>query len=333
LATANSYQRRSDNVFNYGAIMSLTVLSLFDGMSCGQLALQRANIKYDRYFASEIDKNAIKLTQSHYPNTIQLGDVRQIKAENLPIIDLLIGGSPCQGFSTAGKGLNFKDPRSKLFFEFVRLLKECQPRYFLLENVVMKKEWLNIISSHLNVIPIKINSALVSAQNRVRYYWTNIPNIKQPKDKYIYLQDILEDDYFSDRDKSYAIDMHYFKGSNLKRYFFRSSRQIVFENENYYNSIVKDITIINNTIKKWRILSVIECERLQTVPDTYTDFVSNTQGLKLLGNGWTVDVITHIFKNLNGNPEPKFRNSNVLIKWHELNTKVSEFHKMIKNRK
>src|SRR5690606_18870286 len=167
----------------------INVLSLFDGMSCGQIALERAGIKVNNYFASEIDKHAIKVTQHNYPNTIQLGDVTQVKGEDLPKIDLLIGGSPCQGFSFAGKQLNFEDPRSKLFFEFVRLLKECNPKYFLLENVVMKKEFEQVITEHLGVEPIKINSALVSAQNRERLYWANFP-IEQPKDKGIKLIDI-----------------------------------------------------------------------------------------------------------------------------------------------
>jgi len=168
------------------------VLSLFDGMSCGQIALNRAGISYGKYYASEIDKHAIKVTQHNYPDTIQLGSVTEIKGTDLPQIDLLIGGSPCQGFSFSGKQLNFDDPRSKLFFEFVRLIKECKPKYWLLENVVMKKEFEQVITEHLGVEPIKINSALVSAQNRERLYWANFP-IEQPSDKGIKLIDILED--------------------------------------------------------------------------------------------------------------------------------------------
>ena len=142
----------------------MNVLSLFDGMSCGQIALQKLGIQVDNYFASEIDKHAIKVAKHNFPNTVHLGDVTQVKASDLPKIDLLIGGSPCQGFSFAGKQLNFEDPRSKLFFEFVRLLKECKPEYFLLENVRMKKDYQDIISEHLGVEPILINSALMSAQ-------------------------------------------------------------------------------------------------------------------------------------------------------------------------
>ena len=169
------------------------VLSLFDGMSCGQIALNKLGIQYENFYSSEIDKHPMKVTQHNFPNTIQIGDVTQIKGENLPKIDLLIGGSPCQGFSFSGKGLNFEDPRSKLFFEFVRLVKETNPRYFLLENVKMKKEYEQVITDYLGVEPIEINSSLVSAQNRVRLYWTNIPNIQQPEDRGIGLTDILED--------------------------------------------------------------------------------------------------------------------------------------------
>jgi DNA (cytosine-5)-methyltransferase 3A len=162
-------------------------------MSCGQIALNRAGIKYENYFASEIDKYAIKVTQHNYPNTIQLGSVIDVKGSDLPKIDLLFGGSPCQGFSFAGKQLNFEDPRSKLFFEFVRLVKECNPTYFLLENVKMKKEYQDIITEHLGVEPIEINSNLVSGQNRKRIYWTNIPNVTQPNDKCILLKDIVHE--------------------------------------------------------------------------------------------------------------------------------------------
>ena len=171
----------------------MNVLSLFDGLSCGQIALNRADIKYDNYYASEIDKHAIKVTQHNYPNTIQLGSVTEIKGSDLPQIDLIIGGSPCQGFSFAGKQLNFDDPRSKLFFEFVRLKNELNPKYFLLENVVMKQEFQDVITEYLGVKPIKINSKLVSAQTRERLYWTNIPNVKEPEDCGITLSDILED--------------------------------------------------------------------------------------------------------------------------------------------
>ena len=174
----------------------MNILSLFDGMSCGQIALNRAGIKYNQYFASEIDKHAIKVTQHNYPSTIQLGDVCAVKGYTLPQIDLLLGGSPCQGFSIAGTGLNFEDPRSKLFFEYVRILNELRETNpdvrFLLENVRMKKEWQDVISEALGVQPIYINSAIVSAQTRKRLYWTNIEGVTQPVDKGLLLKDVLE---------------------------------------------------------------------------------------------------------------------------------------------
>ena len=172
----------------------MNVLSLFDGMSCGQIALNKLGIKYDNYFACEIDKYAMQVTQHNYPNTIQIGDVQFVTKETFGThkIDLVIGGSPCQGFSFAGKQLNFEDPRSALFFEFVRLVKELKPKYFLLENVKMKKEYQDVITQYMGVEPIEINSALVSAQNRRRLYWTNIPNVGQPEDKGIVLKDIIE---------------------------------------------------------------------------------------------------------------------------------------------
>jgi len=172
----------------------INVLSLFDGLSCGNIALERAGIKVNNYFASEIDKWAIQIANKNYPSIIQLGDVTKFDETKLPKIDLLIGGSPCQGFSFAGKQLNFDDPRSKLFFVYVYMLKQLKPKYFLLENVRMSKQSQDVISEHLGVQPIKINSSLVSAQNRVRLYWTNIPNVTQPEDKGILLKDIFLDD-------------------------------------------------------------------------------------------------------------------------------------------
>ena len=170
----------------------MNILSLFDGMSCGRLALDRLGIKVDKYYASEIDKYAIQVSSANYPDIIQIGDVCDVKGEDYPDIDLVMAGSPCQGFSFAGNQLAFDDPRSALFFEFVRILKEVKPKYFLLENVKMKKEFLDVISEHVGVEPILINSALVSAQNRLRYYWTNIPGVEQPEDRGIVLRDILE---------------------------------------------------------------------------------------------------------------------------------------------
>jgi len=265
---------------------SVNVLSLFDGMSCGKIALDRANISVGEYFASEIDKYAIKVSNANYPDITHVGDVVKLSEmlavfpETLGKIDLLIGGSPCQGFSFAGKQLNFDDPRSKLFFEFVKIKNLLKPKYFLLENVKMKKESQDVISEIMGVEPIEINSSLVSAQNRKRLYWTNIPGVVQPEDKGILIKDMLEYGVV-DRDKSFCLDANYFKGGNLKQYFEKHRRQLVFNEDGDY-----------------RKLTPLECERLQTVPDNYTAHVSNTQRYKMLGNGWTVDVIAHIFKNM-----------------------------------
>ena len=190
----------------------MNVLSLFDGMSCLQIALKKAGIKVDKYFASEIDKYAMKVTQANFPETIQVGNVEFVTKEMLNNkIQILAGGSPCQGFSFAGKQLNFEDPRSKLFFEFVRLLKECNPKYFLLENVKMKKEYEDIITEYLGVKPIAINSELFSAQDRKRIYWTNINLNELPKENKLIVEDILEEDvdtkYFIDPKRSVIISI------------------------------------------------------------------------------------------------------------------------------
>lgn len=293
----------------------MNILSLFDGISCTQVALSRLGIKYN-YYASEIDKYAIKITQKNYPNTIQLGDIRNISSKQLPQIDLVVGGSPCQGFSIAGKQLNFKDERSKLFYEYLRLVRECNPTYFLLENVVMKKEYRDVISKELGVEPICINSALVSAQNRNRLYWTNIKNIEQPVDKNIKLKDILVEGYVN-RDKSYCIDANYFKGTNLATYIYKGKRQLVFKDYKSYLDQIgslgngqdfrvygvnkKSVTLAASGQKGYylvdkiiRKLTPVECERLQTLEDNYTKGISNTQRYKCLGNAFTVDVVKHI---------------------------------------
>ena len=267
----------------------INVLSLFDGISCGQIALERAGIKVSNYFASEIDKNAIKVTQHNYPSTIQLGSVIDVKAENLPKIDLLIGGSPCQGFSFMGNQLNFDDPRSKLFFEYLRLLKECNPTYFFLENVKMRREYQDTISKELGVEPILIDSGLVSAQHRERLYWTNISNITQPNNKNILLKDILESDIlFSENDKVWTYNADKPSKQNKKAKCLRACA----------GGITKGIGVYSADNKLWRKMTPIECERLQTVPDNYTKSISNNQRYKSLGNCWTVDLITHIFSFL-----------------------------------
>jgi len=405
-------------------------------MSCGQIALDQLGIPIETYYASEIDKYAIQVTQANYPNTIQVGDVTKLDPKDFADVDLIMGGSPCQGFSFAGKQLAFDDPRSALFFEFIKLLKAIKPKYFLLENVRMKKEFLDIISQEVSkcypeidfgISPILINSSLLSAQSRQRYYWTNIPNIQQPEDRGIVLRDILEDSYDSERDKSYCIDANYFKGASVEQYKKKSRRQLVSKpkqvgmaqtttqkkiERNKRNLDEKAVPLLASTYKgignngttlvpnkpkqvgvaadinghdilkrfyspegksptlntmgggnrepkvvmggafrgraynkegkrmdrdgvsvanktkqmlelrkdhksnaittvykdsvavsedlTWRKLTPLECERLQTVPDNYTNHVSNTQRYKMLGNGSTIEVIKHILKYING---------------------------------
>jgi DNA-cytosine methyltransferase len=287
----------------------MNVLSLFDGMSCGQIALNQLGFKVDNYFASEIEPASMKVTKHNFPNTIHIGDVTKVKGSELPKIDLLIGGSPCQGFSFAGKQLNFNDERSVLFFEFVRLLKETNPKYFLLENVKMKQESEDVISEYLGVKPIIINSSLVSAQNRIRLYWTNIPNITLPEDKGILLRDVIYDDsykVFTDIriTNTKKKTKNYVKWDlSGKQYWSQQDRAYYKEGKictlpkaqpsNKLNILLdyeKDI---------YRRLHPIEAERCQTVPDNYTDCVPTNKRLEMLGNGWTVDVIKHIFRNMN----------------------------------
>ena len=374
----------------------MNVLSLFDGMSCGQIALNKLGIKYDKYFAAEIDKYAMQVTQHNFPDTVQLGDVQFVTKETFGNnnIDLLVGGSPCQGFSFAGKQLNFDDPRSALFFEFVRLLKELKPKYFLLENVKMKKESQDIISKYLGCEPIEINSSLVSAQTRKRLYWTNIPNVSQPEDKGVVLRDVIESGYVDKRmvnegkshcltarypgavwwnsierrqrtmisleqvddklrhpeatKKGYAeagedegLDLTFPKSKTrrgramkdksncltaasqemgvvtcdmvasqgkepIKEDIEKGSCLLARDYKGFGNQAQTGVRLIDGDKKlSWRKLTPLECERLQTVPDGYTlvmeddkQKVSNSQRYKMLGNGWTIDVITHILKNM-----------------------------------
>lgn len=375
----------------------IAVLSLFDGMSCWRLALERAWIPVRRYFASEIDKYAIQIATKNFSDIHQIGDAEwvevfytltwgidhwyRIKSEWSYYrlwswwLDLLIGGSPCQWFSNAGKGMNFNDPRSKLFFEFVRILNEAKPRYFLLENVKMKKEWQNIISEHLfGIQPVEIDSALVSAQRRKRLYrvWKRNEDwsysqvvIRQPEDKGILMKNILQDKVA----KKYMLSEQLVNGFLNKSSVFRDRFKITSPDEkgaclttnnqgsyitqsyilcninpsgngqnwNVYSSEGKSPTLTTNKgewpkilqlprgANKWGIfekktptlssnsrsynnllhdgyclrrLTPIECERLQTLPDNYTEWVSNSQRYKMLGNGWTVDVIAHIFREM-----------------------------------
>lgn len=318
----------------------MKVLSLFDGISAGQLALQRAGIAVDAYYASEIDKYAISVTQNNFPDTIQLGDVTKWREWDIPWgeIDLVIGGSPCQGFSFAGKQLNFDDPRSALFFVFVdichRVADDNPKMRFMLENVRMKKEYQDVISGYFGVEPIAINSSLVSAQNRYRLYWTNIPNVTQPEDKGILLRDIILDGYVDDRmvsnGKSHCITARYQGAVAWNSIERRQRTMIATGNSRLDQTLTKHADNIdqplitdsyNKTIHKeksmtitarvggscmyhvvdsmsFRKLTPIECERLQTFPDNWTEGISDTQRYKALGNSWTVDVVAHIFKNL-----------------------------------
>jgi len=390
--------------------MGIKVCSLFDGCSGTQMALKNLGVEVDQYFSSEIDKYAMQVTQKNFPETIQLGDITDIKGKDLPKIDLIVGGSPCQGFSFAGKQKAFKDERSALFFEFIRLLKEIKPKYFLLENVVMKKEFQQVITDEVSKIypqssngslfgiePIMINSAKLSAQNRKRLYWTNIPNVEQPEDLGIVLKDVLEVDTnekptknternlrhtkFPD-EKSLTCLASMYKGAgnngmtlvplktyntpkqvgvaadinghdSLKRVYSENgksptlttmggghrepkvavtsyrevrtekakeerkrikketgkdhtpfrSKELIPRDDGKVGAVTpslnKDHTIsVKEEELTWRKLTPLECERLQTLPDNYTEGVSNTQRYKMIGNGFTIKVIEHILGNM-----------------------------------
>ena len=321
----------------------MRVVSLFDGMACGYEALKRAGITPSLYYAAEIDKYAIQIAKKNHPWIIHMGDVTQWREWNIDWskIDLLIGGSPCQGFSFAGKQLAFDDPRSKLFFVYVDILnhiKSLNPNVkFLLENVKMKKEYLAVISEQVGVAPVFINSALVSAQNRQRYYWANW-EFEQPEDKGILLKDILEThgvgtiknlgEYDERNDKAMCIDANYHKGVDnhgqstmikggriTGRFLIDGVRQDgkmdsvaglttqrleVREDDksNCISTVQKDSIVVQVDELHYRKLTPIECERLQTLPDRYSEGVSNTSRYRMLGNGWTCDVVAHIFRSL-----------------------------------
>lgn len=330
----------------------MNILSLFDGMSCGQIALNELGIHIDAYYASEIDKFAIKQTQHNFPNTIQLGDVEKWQEWQIDWkgIDLVLAGSPCQGFSFAGKQLAFNDPRSKLFFVFIDILnhlKKCNPDIkFLLENVDMKRSHMKVISDYCGVFPANINSNLVSAQNRNRWYWTNIrtkqiglfgeihSDISQPKDRGILLRDILETDvdekyYLSDKGLAYLIShkennqnkgngfgASYSDGSGkcntlLSRYYKDGKEQLIIQRARGFNKggLHKDKSPTLSTCSwqqnnlladecRVRKLTPKEVSRLQTIPEKYEWIVSDTQIYRMCGNGWTVEVIKHILKEL-----------------------------------
>ena len=308
----------------------MNVLSLFDGIAGARVALERADIRVDAYYASEIDKYAIAVAKYNFPDIVHLGDVRELSGKSFSKIDLLIGGSPCTDISIANtKGKGLKGEKSGLFWEFHRLLNEIKPKYFLLENVAsMKKRDKEIITDALGLEPILINSALVSAQQRKRLYWTNIKVKGLPEDKKIYLKDILEDG-FTDRDKSLCLTATYMNAIP-KDYFIKGQRQLVFnkpvrvgiignggQGNRIYSIDGKSICLSANSggkgsktglylIKDYvRKLTPVECERLQTFPDNYTHYgifdgkvkpISNTQRYKMLGNSFTVDVVAWILR-------------------------------------
>jgi site-specific DNA-cytosine methylase len=275
--------------------MGKTVLSLFDGIACARVALERVGIDVSQYFASEVDEYAIKVANKNWPDIVQIGDITKLNTDDLPRIDLLVGGSPCQSLSTSGKQGGFGGT-SGLFYEYLRVFKELRAKnpdlLFLLENVKMKKEWEEVITAEMGADPILINSSLFSAQNRQRLYWTNIPFLGLPEDRGIKLQDILESGYV-DRNKSYCIDANYFKGGNLTQYFKKSRRQLVFPTQEDL-----DLALAGDSGAKFRKLTPVECERLQNLPDGYTNCISDTRRYHALGNGWTVYVIAHLFKNI-----------------------------------
>ena len=349
----------------------MNVLSLFDGISCGRLALEKAKIKVDNYYCSEIDKNAIIISKKNFPENIQVGSVLDLDISKLPKIDLLIGGSPCQSFSMIGKrnGMtttcdieitnleqylklkneNFKfEGQSYLFWEYVRIFKELKPKYFFLENVNMVDKWKTVITKEFNVEPLDINSSIFSAQSRRRLYWTNIGHHENPlfgnlesqifipKDKGILIKDILEEEstieskyYLTEKFLDYLIKNDKLmkeRGNGFKFQpvgLFEKSKTInTKEGQRMTDNFIlvgdyrydeglrwrnnnKTPTVTANkqqlVIKKEdrvRKLTPIECERLQTLPDNYTEGISNNQRYKCIGNGWTVDVIAHIFKEI-----------------------------------
>lgn len=293
--------------------MTFNVFSAFDGISCGQQALLNLGIIPTNFYASEIDKNAIKICNKNFPNTIHLGDITKITKEqllSLPKIDLLIGGSPCQGFSIAGKKLNFDDPRSKLFFEFVRILKILKPRYFLLENVKMNEESRNIITKYLKVKPVYIDSKIFSAQTRKRYYWTNIPINDLPAGCGLLIRDIIYDNSYCNftlSDKVAATQLPRLNciqwdntGANWKSqmdrgYYMFGKFGCITKMGSHGLNILLDYS--KNLYRKTH---PVEVERAMGLPDHYTDVPGLSHNIRkaACGNGWEVNTISHLFKHL-----------------------------------
>lgn len=298
------------------------VLSLFDGISCGQLALKMAGIEYENYYASEIEDFSIRVTQHHFPETIQLGDVVKVKSEDLPPIDLLYAGSPCQGLSRCGRQRNFEDERSKLYYEFLRLYRNLKPKFFFLENVVMDAESEAIITEDLGVKPYCVNSAIFTAQQRHRLYWTNLPVKNLPKRNPIVVKDILEG---KTNEKIYTPPYLKIRDWDTERAYTErtpngsSPRRIGFVGNNssqasrVYSVNAKSVCLLANgggqgaktgmyaiSSTEARKLTPLECERLQMLPEGYTGAVkgSNTDRYKAIGNGWTVGVISHFLQGI-----------------------------------
>ena len=280
----------------------MKVLSLFDGISCGMVALERANISVERYVAYEIDKCAIQISKKNYPQIEHCGDVTTADFTQYKGFDLLIGGSPCQDLCAIGSKEGLNGTQSKLFFEFVRALNEVRPRYFLLENnASMSNTNKDKISEILGVQPIMIDSSLVSAQLRKRLYWTNIPFVNMPKNKQIKLADIVQP---LEEKEEYNITermLSKIPGTRAYKNVWESLRQL---NQPLrcitasYSLASTGFSVIDYQNGQYYAPTPIECERAQTLPDDYTKGVSNTQRYKCIGNGWTVDVIAHIFRGL-----------------------------------
>lgn len=284
----------------------MNILSLFDGGSCGQVALERAGIKVEKYYASEIDKHAIQVTQKNYPNTIQLGDVTKIDfTPFIGKIDLLIGGSPCQSLSiTQSQTRENLDGKSKLFFEFVRALETIKPKYFLLENVVMKKEYQDVISKILGVEPILINSNSFSAQNRPRLYWTNFKIDEILIEKNVSLKDVFQGDL-----EHRQIHINHPETIRKCKTYYQYDQNLLGHNsqdQRYFDINTKCNTLLvsSSSIPKIKVgekiwlAHPIECELLQTLPKNYTNSISSGRRYSAIGNGWTVDVIAHILSYL-----------------------------------
>ena len=314
----------------------INVLSLCDGMSCGQMALEKIGVKVNKYFAAEIKDIAIKSTKHNFPNTIHIGDVNKIKYMNGVLytengeyevdFDLVIAGSPCQSFSKAMKAdrrIGLNDPvRSGLFYQCHRILKEVNPKYFLIENVVMKEDDEQVLSEMLGVKPVRINSSLVTAQLRDRYYWTNIPNVTIPEDEHITMNDILIDGYCP-REKSICLmknDSHgHYNGCNFEkvkrfyRSYYKSFITMVYPSREYFENCVKVSKELlggnkpsasafdgydGDAFDEIRYLWKEERAKLQTVPEKYVECMTEKEAADLLGDGWTVDVIAHILKGM-----------------------------------